>query len=238
MSTTINPDTILEIKNLTKNYAAGTPNEVKALRGIDLKIQKGQMLAIMGPSGCGKTTLLNMIGMLDRFTSGKIHLEGNDIQRLSDKQMADTRRDRIGFIFQLFNLFDFLTAIQNVMVPLLLQRIPQAEARRRATMILREVGLGGRLNHKPGELSGGQQQRVAIARSLVTNPALILGDEPTGDLDTATSEDIMHLFRRINKEKNQTLLLVTHSKTIADTCDAIIHLGDGLVQADTRTEVI
>ncbi len=229
-------DVILEIKDLFKTYAVGTPNEVHALRGINLEVHKGEMLAIMGPSGCGKTTLLNMIGMLDRFTSGKIFLENADIQRLADKQMADTRRDRIGFIFQLFNLFDFLTAIQNVMVPLLLQRIPQAEARRRATMILREVGLGGRLNHKPGELSGGQQQRVAIARSLVTNPALILGDEPTGDLDTATSEDIMHLFRRINKEKNQTLLLVTHSKSIADTCDAIIHLGDGLVQADTRQE--
>ena len=228
--------TILEIKDLYKTYATGTPNEVQALRGINLSVHKGEMLAIMGPSGCGKTTLLNMIGMLDRFNSGKITLEGVDIQKLTDKQMADTRRDRIGFIFQLFNLFDFLTAIQNVMVPLLLQGIPTTEARRRATMILREVGLGGRLNHKPGELSGGQQQRVAIARSLVTNPALILGDEPTGDLDTATSEDIMHLFRRINKEKNQTLLLVTHSKTIADACDAIIHLGDGKVEADTRKE--
>jgi putative ABC transport system ATP-binding protein len=225
---------ILEIKGLVKKYAQGTPNEVHALRGVDLTVHRGEMLAIMGPSGCGKTTLLNMIGMLDRFTSGHIQLEGVDIQNLTDKQMADTRRDRIGFIFQLFNLFDFLTALQNVMVPLLLQRIPASEARRRATMILREVGLGGRLNHRPGELSGGQQQRVAIARSLVTNPALILGDEPTGDLDTATSEDIMQLFRRINKEKNQTLLLVTHSKAIADECDAIIHLGDGIVSADTR----
>ena len=225
---------ILEIKDIVKIYAKGTPNEVHALRGINLEVHKGEMLAIMGPSGCGKTTLLNMIGMLDKFTSGNIMLEGVNIQKLSDKQMADTRRDRIGFIFQLFNLFEFLTAIQNVMVPLLLQRIPTSEARRRATMILREVGLGGRINHRPGELSGGQQQRVAIARSLVTNPAMILGDEPTGDLDTATSEDIMHLFRRINKEKNQTLLLVTHSKWIADHCDNIIHLDDGIVSVDTR----
>jgi ABC-type lipoprotein export system ATPase subunit len=229
---------ILEINDLVKTYAPGTPNEVHALRGINLEIHKGEMLAIMGPSGCGKTTLLNMIGMLDRYTAGNILLEGVDIAKLTDKQMADTRRDRIGFIFQLFNLFDFLTAIQNVMVPLLLQRLPANEARRRATMILREVGLGGRLNHRPGELSGGQQQRVAIARSLVTEPALILGDEPTGDLDTATSEDIMHLFRRINQEKNQTLLLVTHSKWIADQCDAIVHLADGVVAADTRKEAI
>ncbi|MFW9917001.1 MAG: ABC transporter ATP-binding protein [Candidatus Thorarchaeota archaeon] len=228
---------ILEITDLVKTYALGTPNEVHALRGINLEVHKGEMLAIMGPSGCGKTTLLNMIGMLDRYTSGRILLEGVDIARLTDKEMADTRRDRIGFIFQLFNLFDFLTAIQNVMVPLLLQRLPASEARRRATMILREVGLGGRLNHRPGELSGGQQQRVAIARSLVTEPALILGDEPTGDLDTATSEDIMHLFRRINKEKNQTLLLVTHSPWIASQCDATVHLGDGIVSKDMRQEV-
>lgn len=225
---------ILEIDNLVKTYALGTPNEVHALRGINLEVHKGEMLAIMGPSGCGKTTLLNMIGMLDRYTSGNILLEGTDIAKLHDKQMADTRRDRIGFIFQMFNLFEFLTAIQNVMVPLLLQRLPEREARRRATMILREVGLGGRLNHRPGELSGGQQQRVAIARSLVTEPALILGDEPTGDLDTATSEDIMHLFRRVNQEKNQTLLLVTHSKFIAEQCDATVHLGDGVVSEDTR----
>ncbi|MHA2271828.1 MAG: ABC transporter ATP-binding protein [Candidatus Hodarchaeales archaeon] len=228
---------ILEITDLVKTYALGTPNEVHALRGINLEVHKGEMLAIMGPSGCGKTTLLNMIGMLDRYTAGHVMLEGVDIAKLTDKQMADTRRDRIGFIFQLFNLFEFLTAIQNVMVPLLLQRLSASEARRRATMILREVGLGGRLNHRPGELSGGQQQRVAIARSLVTEPALILGDEPTGDLDTATSEDIMLLFRRINQEKNQTLLLVTHSPWIASKCDAIVHLGDGVVSKDTRLEV-
>jgi ABC-type lipoprotein export system ATPase subunit len=225
---------ILEINELEKKYAEKTSVDVHALKGINLKIKKGEMVAIMGPSGCGKSTLLNMIGGLDAFNAGKLFIQGNDIQTLSDNEITEFRANKLGFIFQLFNLFDFLTATQNVMVPLLTQRIPKRKAKRKAQLLLRELGLGGHLDHLPGQLSGGQQQRVAIARSLVTNPALLLGDEPTGDLDSTTSLDILQLFRRINKENEQTLLLVTHSQFVADQCDRIVRMSDGKVVSDTN----
>jgi putative ABC transport system ATP-binding protein len=190
------------------------------------------MIAIMGPSGCGKSTLLNMIGGLDKFTSGELYINQKEINELSDGEMSEFRAMNLGFIFQLFNLFDFLSASQNVMVPLLIQRIPKNKARRQAELLLRELGLGGHLHHTPSQLSGGQQQRVAIARSLVTQPSMILGDEPTGDLDSATSGDIITLFRRINTENKQTLILVTHSQWIADQCDRIVRMSDGKVVDD------
>lgn len=226
-------ETILKIENLHKKYAEGTPAEVHALRGITLEIAKGEMVAIMGPSGCGKSTLLNMIGGLDIYSDGHVFIDGVEINRYSDNEMSEFRSKNLGFIFQLFNLFDFLTASQNVMIPLLIQKIPKDKAKRQADMLLRELGLGSHLDHLPNQLSGGQQQRVAIARSLVTNPALLLGDEPTGDLDSATSADIISLFRRINKENNQTLVLVTHSQWIADQCDRIIRISDGKVLSDS-----
>jgi ABC-type lipoprotein export system ATPase subunit len=170
-----------------------------------------------------------MMGGLDRKTEGNILLDGNDLDTLSDTMMTTFRRDRIGFIFQLFNLFPYLTALQNVMLPLLLQQEDLAVSRQRASRLLRELGLGGRFDHKPGELSGGQQQRVAIARSLITQPKLILGDEPTGDLDTTTSSDILSIFRRLNIENKQTMVLVTHSEAIGALCDRIVRIHDGTI---------
>jgi ABC-type lipoprotein export system ATPase subunit len=223
---------ILEVKDLHKKYAEGTSAEVHALRGLSLTVKKGEMIAIMGPSGCGKSTLLNMIGGLDKFTSGELYIDGNEINTLSDGTMSEFRAFNLGFIFQLFNLFDFLSATQNVMVPLLIQRIPKNRARRQAELLLRELGLGGHLDHTSSQLSGGQQQRVAIARSLVTQPSMLLGDEPTGDLDSRTASDIVSLFRRINTENKQTLVLVTHSQWVADHCDRTIRMSDGLVIDD------
>jgi putative ABC transport system ATP-binding protein len=218
---------ILNISDLHKRYNEGKSNEVHALRGVDLKIARGDMMAIMGPSGCGKTTLLNMIGSLDRNSGGKVVIGNIDTGNLSDSRMTAFRRDNIGFIFQLFNLFTFLTAVENVETPLLLQGIQSGVAREQAKMLLRDLGMGDRLYHYPLELSGGQQQRVAIARALITQPAIILGDEPTGDLDSTTSAEIMKLFRRINTNTKQTFVLVTHNRWIAEKCDYIIHMTDG-----------
>jgi putative ABC transport system ATP-binding protein len=225
-------DDILVLEDVHKIYGEGTPNEVHALRGVNLKISRGEMVAVMGPSGCGKTTMLNICGGLDSPTSGTIKINGVDISTFSDGQMTTFRRDNIGYVFQLFNLFDYMNALENVMVPLLAQGFSYPEAIRRATMILREVGLGDRIYHSPPELSGGQQQRVAISRALVTRPVIVLGDEPTGDLDSITSEDLMDMFKRINTENHQTLILVTHSKWIGEQCERIIRLRDGEVVED------
>jgi ABC-type lipoprotein export system ATPase subunit len=220
---------ILTISKLHKRYNEGKSNEVHALQGVELTVRKGDMMAIMGSSGCGKTTLLNMIGHLDRRSSGEIIIDGVDTSTLSDGQMTAFRRDNIGFIFQLFNLFPFLTAVEDVETPLLLRGINSGLAREQAKMMLRELGMGDRLYHLPTELSGGQQQRVAVARALINQPAIILGDEPTGDLDSKTSSDIMDLFRRINKTNQQTLVLVTHNRWIAEKCDYIVHMTDGKI---------
>ncbi len=220
---------ILVISGLHKRYNEGKSNEVHAIQGLDLTVNKGDMMAIMGPSGCGKTTLLNMIGHLDRHSEGKIVIGSIDTATLSDGQMTAFRRDKIGFIFQLFNLFSFLSAVENVETPLLLKGMKAGVAREQAKMILRELGMGDRLYHLPSELSGGQQQRVAVARALITEPAIILGDEPTGDLDSTTSADVMNLFRRINKINQQTLVLVTHNRWIAEQCDYIVHMTDGKI---------
>ncbi len=220
---------ILKISGLHKRYNEGKSNEVHALQGIDLAVNQGDMMAIMGSSGCGKTTLLNMIGHLDRRSSGEIVINDVATSTLSDAQMTAFRRDNIGFIFQLFNLFPFLTAVENVETPLLLSGVNSGLAREQAKMLLRELGMGDRLYHQPTELSGGQQQRVAVARALINDPAIILGDEPTGDLDSKTSADVMNLFRRINRMNRQTLILVTHNRWIAEQCDYIVHMSDGKV---------
>jgi len=224
-----NQNPILRITQLHKRYNEGKSNEVHALQGVDLTVNQGDMMAIMGPSGCGKTTLLNMIGNLDRRSTGEIIINELDTSKLSDGQMTEFRRDNIGFIFQLFNLFPFLTAVENVETPLLLRGMNSGLAREQAKMLLRELGMGDRLYHLPTELSGGQQQRVAVARALINAPAIILGDEPTGDLDSKTSADVMNLFRRINKTNKQTFVLVTHSRWIAEHCDYIVHMTDGKI---------
>ena len=220
---------ILSISKLHKKYNEGRSNQVHALKGIKMTVKKGDMMAIMGASGCGKTTLLNMIGHLDKRSSGTIIIDDVDTSSLSDSQMTAFRRDNIGFIFQLFNLFPFLTAVENVETPLLLSGVRSGLAREQAKMLLRELGMGDRLYHLPTELSGGQQQRVAVARALINQPAIILGDEPTGDLDSATSAEVMDIFRRINRINQQTLVLVTHNRWIAEKCDYIVHMNDGVV---------
>ena len=225
----VSEKTILKISELHKRYNEGKSNEVHALQGIDLTVNQGDMMAIMGSSGCGKTTLLNMIGHLDRRSSGEIIINNVVTSVLSDAQMTAFRRDNIGFIFQLFNLFPFLSAVENVEAPLLLSGVNSGLAREQAKMLLRELGMGDRLYHLPTELSGGQQQRVAVARALINDPAIILGDEPTGDLDSKTSADVMNLFRRINRINHQTLILVTHNRWIAEQCDYIVHMSDGKI---------
>jgi putative ABC transport system ATP-binding protein len=220
---------ILKITDLHKRYNQGKTNEVHALQGINLVVNQGDMMAIMGSSGCGKTTLLNMIGHLDRRSAGEIIINNVATSTLSDAHMTAFRRDNIGFIFQLFNLFPFLTAVENVETPLLLSGINSGLAREQAKMLLRELGMGDRLYNRPTELSGGQQQRVAVARALINDPAIILGDEPTGDLDSKTSADVMNLFRRINRINRQTLILVTHNRWIAEQCDYIVHMSDGKI---------
>ncbi|MHA1687525.1 MAG: ABC transporter ATP-binding protein [Candidatus Heimdallarchaeaceae archaeon] len=220
---------ILKTVGLEKIYAEGTPSAVHALKGIDLEIKKGEMVAIMGPSGCGKTTLLNLLGGIDTPTSGSIFIGGRDISTLSDKEMTEFRLYNIGYIFQLFNLFDFLTALENTMLPLLLTDVSKFEAEEEAKMMLRQMGMGDKINHLPSELSGGEQQRVAISRALLMNPKIILGDEPTGDLDKSTATDIMNLFVSINENFEQTFVMVTHSEYIASFCHRIIRIQDGQI---------
>ncbi len=220
---------ILLTEELVKIFSQGTPLEVHALQGVNLEIEKGEIVAIMGPSGCGKTTLLNMIGGLDKPTSGKVWIGNEEITGYPDHEITKFRKENLSFIFQFFNLFDVLTAVENVALPLLLMGDPTKVAEEKSKVILREVGMGSRLYNRPNEMSGGQRQRVAIARSLITKPKIILADEPTGDLSSVISRDIMKLFRRLNEDLDQTFVLVTHSELIGSLCDRIIKMNDGLI---------
>jgi len=205
---------------------------VNALGGVDLDVPSGQSLAIMGPSGSGKSTLMNILGCLDRPTSGTFMLAGNDVSTLDDSELSFVRGDQIGFVFQSFNLIPQLTIEENVEVPLFYRRIKASERRGHAIEILKRVGLGDRLHHKPSELSGGQQQRAAIARALVTKPSILLADEPTGNLDTQTGDDILQLFGEMNAE-GLTVMVVTHDHQVGNRCDRTIDLLDGLIDRDT-----
>jgi putative ABC transport system ATP-binding protein len=224
---------VIEARALTKVYRMGQ-TEVTALRGVDLDVKRGEMVAIMGASGSGKSTLMNILGCLDRPTAGTYHLDGIQVDRLSKSALADVRNQKIGFVFQVFNLLARTNALENVEIPLLYDRTGRRlNTRDMAAEALRRVGLEERLTHEPSELSGGQQQRVAIARALVTRPSLLLADEPTGNLDTRTSLEVVALFQELNCE-GATILLVTHENDIAQYAQRIVELRDGKVIRDSR----
>ena len=217
---------MLELENITKVYKAGQ-TEVPALRGISCRIESGEMVSIVGPSGSGKSTLMNIIGCLDKPTSGKYRLDGVEVDKLNDDQLAEIRNKKIGFVFQSFNLLSRTTALANVELPLIYSGV--GDRRQRALQVLESVGLAHRVNHRPSELAGGEQQRVAIARALVNNPSLILADEPTGNLDTRTSQEIMGIFKRLN-EQGMTIVLVTHEPDIAAFTQRTIKVRDGQIE--------
>ena len=220
---------VIDVRNLTKDYLLGDI-VVSALRGIDLQIFPGEMVAIMGPSGSGKSTLMNMIGCLDSPTSGEYYLDSLLVSDLHDDELAVVRNQKIGFVFQKYNLLPRVDAIENVALPLRYSE-NTSNMRQRAEIALQSVGLGDRMRHKPNELSGGQQQRVAIARALVNQPAILLADEPTGNLDSQSGKEIMDLLLKLNQQQNTTIVLVTHDPTVATHAQRIIKLFDGLIKA-------
>ncbi len=225
---------IIYIEHIAKVYQVGT-EEVHALRDISLTIDKNEYVAIMGPSGSGKSTLMNMLGCLDTPTSGKYDFTGVSVSQMTDNDLAKIRNKEIGFVFQTFNLLARSDALHNVELPLIYAGIPSAERHERAEQALIDVGLKERMHHKPNELSGGQRQRVAVARAIVTRPSIILADEPTGNLDSKTGEEIMILFNEIY-EKGNTIILVTHEEYIAEHADRIIRIKDGMVESDSPVE--
>ncbi|HET6528629.1 MAG TPA: ABC transporter ATP-binding protein [Balneolaceae bacterium] len=225
---------IIQIQDLTKIYQMGT-QEVRALNGVSFDVQKNEYIAIMGPSGSGKSTMMNLIGCLDTPTSGTYILNNQDVSELEDSELAEVRNREIGFVFQTFNLLPRTDCLSNVELPLIYSGMKTAERHERASDTLRKVGLGDRIDHKPNELSGGQRQRVAIARALVNNPSIVLADEPTGNLDSKTGEEIMMLFEELYRQGN-TILLVTHEDEIAAHARRVIRLRDGVIESDQPVE--
>ena len=227
---------VIDIHQLQKIYTMGS-TKVHALAGIDLQIFDNEYVALMGPSGSGKSTLMNLLGCLDTPTHGNYALDGNDVSTMTDSQLAEVRNHKIGFVFQTFNLLPRLTALDNVALPLVYAGASRKQREARAREVLASVGLGDRVDHRPNELSGGQRQRVAIARALVNKPSIILADEPTGNLDTKTSIEIMEIFEEIHNNGN-TVILVTHEPDIAEHAHRIVRLRDGLVESDVKNEKI
>lgn len=219
---------IVEATGLVRRYHMGEVL-IQALRGVDFAVRRGEMVALMGPSGCGKTTLLNCLAGLDAPDEGTIHIEGDLLSAMSDSQRTAYRARHMGFIFQAYNLLPVLSAVENVELPLLVSGVSSREARQRALAALASVGLAERANHSPAQLSGGQQQRVAVARALVTQPTIIWGDEPTGNLDSVAANDVMNLIGALHQANGLTVVLVTHSRAIADRADRIVHMQDGLI---------
>jgi putative ABC transport system ATP-binding protein len=226
---------IIKLEDVWKIYQMGDV-EVQALRGLALEVREGEFLAIQGPSGSGKSTAMNMIGCLDIPTKGKIFLDGHDISKMSESDLAQIRGRKIGFVFQKFNLINTLTALQNVMLPMMFQDVSPEERKKKAVKLLNLVDLGDRMDHKPGELSGGQQQRVAIARALANDPAVILADEPTGNLDSHTGDNVMSFLKKLNKEEGRTIVMVTHDEDMARNAQRIEYLKDGAVVGSALCE--
>jgi putative ABC transport system ATP-binding protein len=226
------PEAVIVTRGLTKEYVLGAET-VRALRGVNLQVDRNEYIAIMGPSGSGKSTLMNLIGCLDSPTGGEYILNGQSVAGLTDDQLAGIRNREIGFVFQTFNLLPRGSALDNVALPLIYAGVPRAERKERAAAALAAVELGNRMDHRPNELSGGQRQRVAIARALVTRPSILLADEPTGNLDSRTSDEIMALFERLH-EDGQTIIMVTHEPDIAAHTERLVVLRDGLIESDER----
>ncbi|HXG41577.1 MAG TPA: ABC transporter ATP-binding protein [Dehalococcoidia bacterium] len=224
---------IIEARGLVKTYRLGG-GVVRALDHVDLTVERGELMAVMGRSGSGKTTLLNVLGGLDRPDEGQVVIDGVDIARLNGRQLPRLRREKVGFVFQEFNLIPTLTALENVELPLRYAGVPRAERRRRAMEALALVGMDHRARHRPSQLSGGEQQRVALARALVSRPAIVLADEPTGELDTHTAAQVMELVQRLNRETGQTFIIVTHDPAIAQRCRRVVRMEDGRIVSDQR----
>ncbi|MFC1716425.1 ABC transporter ATP-binding protein [Candidatus Poribacteria bacterium] len=223
---------LIEVQNVTKTYKMGDV-EVHALRGVDLKVDKGEFLSVMGPSGSGKSTLMDILGCLAKPSDGSYKLEGEEVGELSENRLAAIRNNKIGFVFQAYNLLPRTTALRNVELPMIYAKVPRRERRRRALSALETVGLADRTHHKSNEMSGGQQQRVAIARALINTPSIFFADEPTGNLDTKSGEEIMKVFQDLSEAGN-TIIMVTHEANIAAYSRRIIRLRDGLIEADER----
>ena len=225
---------VIEARGVWKIYEIGS-NRIEALRELTTIIEAGEMVAVMGPSGCGKTTLLNCLSGLDDLTAGEVFIEGSPLFGAGDRARTRLRAEKLGFIFQSFNLIPVLTAVENVEMPLLLNGVGKTEARQRALDALQMVGLEDWASHRPMEMSGGQQQRVTIARAFVHGPAIIFGDEPTGNLDSKTSKEVMELLFQLNRKKQTTMLIVTHDSDIASRCDRVLQMDDGLIISDERS---
>jgi len=226
-------ESVIKLENVWKIYRMGDV-DVNALQGLNLDVKKGEFLAIMGPSGSGKSTAVNMIGCLDVPTNGRIFLENHDISKLSESELAQIRGRKIGFIFQQFNLVQTLTAIENVMLPMIFQGVPESARLKKAKELLELVDLGDRINHRPSELSGGQQQRVAIARSLSNNPEVILADEPTGNLDSKTGANVLDFLEKLHRKERKTIIMVTHDQNLAKVAERTEFLKDGKVVKSTN----
>lgn len=227
---------VISLKDIHKSYYLGK-QELPVLKGVDLTVMSNEYISLMGPSGSGKSTLMNIIGCLDTLSKGQYILNGKDVSKMEDDELADVRNVEIGFVFQQFNLLPRLTAWENVALPLIYAGVNKKDREERARDILNKVGLADRAHHKPNELSGGQSQRVAVARALINNPSIILADEPTGNLDTKTSEEIMELFGSIHQQGN-TVMLVTHEEDIANYTNRIVRIRDGVVETDIRKNVV
>ncbi|GAB5556799.1 MAG: ABC transporter ATP-binding protein [Schleiferiaceae bacterium] len=225
-------ENVIELKDIRRNFALGAQT-VKVLKGIDLQVQRNEYVALMGPSGSGKSTLMNLLGCLDTPTSGSYFLNSQNVSKLTDNELAEIRNKEIGFVFQTFNLLPRQTALDNVALPLIYAGLSPSQRKERASQALEQVGLSDRMDHRPNQLSGGQRQRVAVARALVNNPSIILADEPTGNLDSKTSVEIMGLFQEI-QEAGNTVILVTHEEDIAQHSHRIIRLKDGMIEKDER----